>query len=66
MWGVWSLHVGECPLGRRKRFICEFQIVVIEIRASKEDELPSLPHEAEPDYDETLEWEVEIKLPAAE
>lgn len=34
--------------------------------ASAEDDLPSLPRDGEPDYDETLDREVEIKLPAVE
>ncbi len=34
--------------------------------ASTEDELPSLPRDVEADYDETLDREVEIKLPAVE
>ena len=34
--------------------------------ASTEDGLPSLPRDGEPDYDETLDREVEIKLPAVE
>jgi len=34
--------------------------------ASTEDDLPSLPRDLKPDYDETLNREVEIKLPAIE
>lgn len=53
------------PMIRDKDDIVDALVAAVSA-ASTEDDLPSLPFDGEPDYDETLNREVEIKLPVVE